>query len=111
VLADEGIASAIAALDESSAVPVRVAGTVGARLEPLVEEAAYVVVAQCVRGARGPVDVALSTGDGLLVLTIRGRVDPPARALEDRIAAASGTILAGEDETGFRIRIELPCGS
>jgi signal transduction histidine kinase len=115
VLADEGLAAAIDALAEDAAVPIRVERTTEERFPASVETAAYTVVAEPARTARGPIGVrAVRHGDLLVVEVETG--DPISDfdivSLEDRVGAIGGR-LALVHGTGSRatIRAELPCGS
>jgi signal transduction histidine kinase len=115
VLADEGLAAAVEALAEESAVPIRSGGLPDERFPPPVETAAYTVVAELARTAAGGLTVQAARDNGVLRLEV---VAPDAAsgldlvALEDRVGAIGGRLAALRDGDGrITIRAELPCES
>ena len=123
ILADRGLAAAIDALAQRSAIPVTVDAQPGRRPPPVVETAAYFVVAEALTnvakhapGAAARVDVQRD-GDRLVVEVADdgpGGADPAGsglRGLRHRVEALDGTLsvtsAAGE---GTTVRAELPCG-
>ncbi|MDQ4037809.1 MAG: hypothetical protein M3313_05540, partial [Actinomycetota bacterium] len=94
---------------EGATSPIRLLAAPDERLPPVVETAAYLVVAEAAKG--GAVTVNAERSGGVLVVDIdaTGR---PARLvdLEDRVGALDGTLTVQPDTDGVRIRAEIPCG-
>jgi signal transduction histidine kinase len=114
LLADEGLAAALAALTEETPVEIDLDGLPEARFDASVEAAAYFVVAETLRRARStPPRVAVSRTDDVVV--VEADADLPAAELvqlEDRVGAAGGTLETTQRADGtVRIRAELPCAS
>lgn len=131
VLADRGLAAAVEALGQRAAIPVAVDAQVTERLSPVVETAAYFVVAESLTNVAkhapaAAAQVTLAERDGTLIVEIAD--DGPGGAREsDRAAGAGATGLAGlrrrvealdgtlrvtsPDGVGTAVRAELPCGS
>ena len=118
VLADEGLAAAVEALAEEATVPIRITALPEGRLQPAVETAAYVVVAEVVRYSSGSmVTVGATRRDGQLVVEITRDGDAPQDLidLQDRVGALDGRLTeAGFDVVGkaatpdeLRRRVEL----
>jgi signal transduction histidine kinase len=114
LLADEGLAAALAALTEETPVEIELDGLPEARFDASVEAAAYFVVAETLRRARRtPPRVAVSRTDDVVVVEADADL-PPAELvqLEDRVGAAGGTLETTQRADGtVRIRAELPCAS
>ncbi|MBS1886714.1 MAG: histidine kinase [Actinobacteria bacterium] len=125
VLSDRGLAAAVEALGTRSPVPVAVDAQLGRRAAPVVESAAYFVVAESLTnvakhapGARAEVTireagdtldvVVADDGPGGADLTAGGGLD----GLRRRVAALDGAFeLASPAGEGTRIEVRLPCGS
>jgi signal transduction histidine kinase len=122
VLSDRGLVAAVTALGERSALDVEVEAQIARRLPPVVESAAYFVVAESLtnaaKHARGAsARVRLSDAGGRLVVSVAD--DGPGGAvptgggltgLRHRVEALDGLLdvrspLGG----GTTIRAELPC--
>jgi signal transduction histidine kinase len=123
ILADRGLAAAIEALGRRSAIPVTVDADPDERPLPVVETAAYFVVAEALTnvakhagGAAARVRVQRADGD--LVLEIAddgpGGADPGGgglTGLRARVEALDGTLtVTSPPGGGTTIRAELPCG-
>jgi signal transduction histidine kinase len=124
VLADRGLEAAVQALAKRAAIPVEVDATVPERPLPVIETAAYFVVAEALtnvakhaRGARARVTVARH-GERL-VATVSddgpGGADPAGgglTGLRHRVEALDGTLaVTSPPGGGTTIRAELPCAS
>ena len=123
VLADRGLVAAVEALGRRAQIPVTVNASIMRRPVPVVETAAYFVVAEALTnaakhagGAAATVELA-DQGDRLVV-EVRddgpGGADPAGTGLmglRQRVAALDGNLtvssLAGG---GTTVRAELPCG-
>ncbi len=125
VLADRGLAAAAEALGTRSPVPVTVDAHLGRRPPPVVESAAYFVVAESLTNvakhapeARATVAIRLD-GDDLEVSVADdgpGGADPAAGSgldgLRRRVAALDGKMeVVSPPGEGTRIEVRLPCGS
>ena len=116
VLVDEGLAPAIEDLAETADVPVRVGALPEQRLPPAVESAGYFVAAESVRRSSAPrasVE-AVVANDRLHVvvgLTDVADADGWLTALEDRVGASDGTLVAVPTLDGLRIEAVVPCVS
>ena len=123
ILADRGLAAAIEALGRRSAIPVTVDADPDERPLPVVETAAYFVVAESLTnvakhggGASARVRVAREADD--LVVEIAddgpGGADPDGgglTGLRHRVEALDGTLtVTSPPGGGTTIRAELPCG-
>jgi len=113
VLADDGLEAAVHALAEEAAVPLAVGDVPRERFEASRESAAYTVVAETVRAAKGPVAVSAGRSDGTLVLELRtpGVDDLDVVALEDRLGALDGRLAIDRGVGTTTVRAELPCES
>jgi signal transduction histidine kinase len=124
VLADRGLVAAVQALARRSAVPVEVDADIGERPLPVIETAAYFVVAEALtnvakhaRGATARVTLALDPER--LVVTVAddgaGGADPGGgglTGLRHRVEALDGTLaVTSPPGGGTTIRAELPCAS
>jgi signal transduction histidine kinase len=124
VLADRGLAAALATLADRSALPVTVAVDLDGRLPPAVESAAYFVAAEALANAakhsgadRIAIDVT-RRGDVLRVEIEddgRGGADPAGgglTGLRRRVEALDGTLAVTSPPGGPTVvRAELPCAS
>ncbi len=125
VLSDRGLAAAVAALGTRAPVPVTVDAMLGRRPPPVVESAAYFVVAESLTNvakhapeARAAVKIRLE-GDTLDVSIADdgpGGADLAAGSgldgLRRRVAALDGEMtLSSPPGEGTRIEVRLPCGS
>jgi signal transduction histidine kinase len=122
VLADRGLTAAVAALGRRSPMPVTVAARLDRRPAPVVEAAAYFVVAEALTnvakhtgGAAGRVTIA-QKAERLIVEVADegpGNADPDGRGLtglRHRVEALDGTLtVVSEPDRGTTIRAELPC--
>jgi len=113
ILADDGLEAAVHALAEEAAVPLAVGDVPRERFEASRESAAYTVVAETVRAAKGPVAVSAGRSDGTLVLELRtpGVDDLDVVALEDRLGALDGRLAIDRGAGTTTVRAELPCES
>jgi len=131
VLADRGLVAAVEALGQRAAIPVAVDAQVSRRLSPVVETAAYFVVAESLTNVAkhapsASARVTLADRDETLVVEIAD--DGPGGAAESdrstgtratglsglrrRVEALDGTLRVTSPEgVGTAIRAELPCGS
>lgn len=124
VLADRGLAAAADALGRRSASPVEVDAVLGERPAPVVESAAYFVIAESLTNASKhvpgvPVRVTLRETAGVLDVQIADEGPGGADAegsgltgLRHRVEALDGrlTVLSGPG-IGTTVRAELPCAS
>jgi signal transduction histidine kinase len=123
VLADRGLVAAVEALGQRAQIPVTVKASIMRRPLPVVETAAYFVVAEALtnaakhaRGAAATVELA-DHGD-VLVTEVRDEGPGGADAtgsglmgLRQRVAALDGTLeVASPPGGGTSVRAELPCG-
>jgi signal transduction histidine kinase len=124
VLTDRGLAAAVEALAVRTPVDVKVDVDVDERPPPVVETAAYFVVAEALtnaaKHARGAhVRVAVGRRAGTLVVAVTddgpGGANPAGSGLtglRHRVEALDGTLdVASRAGAGTTIRAELPCGS
>jgi signal transduction histidine kinase len=114
VLADEGLAAAVEALAEDATVPIRITALPDGRMEPVVETAAYFVVAEVVSHSASMVTVGATRRDGRLVVEIERDGDAPDDLvdIQDRVGALDGRLEVLHEPGGrVRIRAEVPCGS
>jgi signal transduction histidine kinase len=125
VLSDRGLAAAAEALGNRAPVPVTVDAALGRRPAPVVESAAYFVVAESLTNvakhapeASAEVTIRLE-GDTLDVIVADdgpGGADLSAgsglEGLRRRVAALDGEMeIASPAGEGTRIEVKLPCGS
>jgi signal transduction histidine kinase len=125
VLSDRGLAAAAEALGNRAPVPVTVDAALGRRPAPVVESAAYFVVAESLTNvakhapeASAEVTIRLD-GDTLDVIVADdgpGGADLAAgsglEGLRRRVAALDGEMeIASPAGEGTRIEVKLPCGS
>jgi len=124
VLADRGLEAAVQALAKRSPVPVEVEADIAARPLPVIETAAYFVVAEALtnvaKHARGATARATLRLDAeRLVVTVSddgpGGADPAGgglTGLRHRVEALDGTLdVTSPPGGGTTIRAELPCAS
>jgi len=113
VLAEAGIAPALATLADTAPLPVQVLRAVHDRYPAQIEAAAYFTVAEAVDGAArrgaGHATVSISQDGGRLVVTVEddGPGDAaPMVAAADRVGALGGSLSTGR----AGCRAEIPCG-
>ncbi|SFE31992.1 sensor histidine kinase [Blastococcus tunisiensis] len=126
VLADRGLAAALAAVAARSPVPVDLAVDLpGERLAPVTENTAYFVVSEALANAAKHSDATTCrvevtcTGDRLRVVVeddgVGGAVLAPGHGLAglaDRLQAVDGTLAVDSPRGGpTRMTAELPCAS
>jgi signal transduction histidine kinase len=123
VLSDRGLVAAVTALGDRSALDVTVDAQIARRLPPVVESAAYFVVAEALtnaaKHARGAsARVRLSDAGGRLIVSVAD--DGPGGAvatggsgitgLRHRVEALDGTLeVRSPAGGGTTVRAELPC--
>ena len=124
VLADHGLAAAVADAADRTAVPVDVSFRLPVRLPRSVEAAAYFVVREALanvdrHSGAGRAEVTGGHRDGLLFLEVRddGRGGADATAgsgltgLADRVSVLDGRLSLSSPPGGpTLLRVELPCG-
>jgi signal transduction histidine kinase len=123
VLADRGLEAAVEALGRRSPIPVTVKASILRRPLPVVETAAYFVVAEALTNAvkhagGAPATVEIADRDGRLVVEVRDEGPGGADAtgtglmgLRHRVAALDGTLsVTSPPGGGTIVRAELPCG-
>jgi signal transduction histidine kinase len=115
VLADEGLASAVDALEEAGPHPITIHALPHDRLAPDAEAAAYFLLLGVLRTSDSAgVWIRGERDDHLLRLQIgydgtalpEGIID-----LEDRVGALDGTLTVHADAGHVDLRAEIPCGS
>jgi len=125
VLADEGLAAAVEALAETSAIPITIGHLPQRRFPAPVEAAGYFLVAEASGliaarpGAEGVTVEAEHEGDRLVIQISSDAAAQPGQDLEtalldvtDRVGALGGQLRAGQAPDGaITIRAEVPCGS
>jgi signal transduction histidine kinase len=123
VLADRGLAAAVEALGRRSALPVTVDVELEQRPLPVVETAAYFVVAETLtnaaKHARGAsATVTIRERGSRLVVEVSddgpGGADPDGgglTGLRHRVEALDGTLGITSTNRGTTVIAELPCGS
>jgi signal transduction histidine kinase len=122
VLADRGLPAAVSALGERSALPVTVNARLQRRLSPVVESAAYFVVAEALtnaaKHARGAsAKVSLFEETGRLIVEVDdegpGGADPAGSGLaglRNRVEALDGIlVVVSNPGEGTTVHAELPC--
>jgi signal transduction histidine kinase len=112
ILAEAGLAPALATLADEAPLPVEIRGVVEGRLMAPVETAAYLVVAEALEDAagRGAGYAAVSAvqEDGRLVVTVEDDGSERTSSMvqvADRVGAVGGSLIV-EPRT---IRAEIPC--
>lgn len=124
VLSDRGLGAAVEALGKRSPLEVTVEAQIAARPAPVVESAAYFVIAESLTNAAkhspgAAVHVTLETTGQRLRLVVAddgvGGADPHGSGLvglAQRVGALDGTLTVVSPEGhGTTITAELPCGS
>jgi signal transduction histidine kinase len=125
LLHEEGLDAALEALARRAPLPVGIEGSVGCRLPPAIELAAYFVATEAltntVKHARASrADVCAILNDGKLTVTVSDDGVGGARpaqagglaGLSDRVEALDGTLRVDSDPVGGTTVIaELPCES
>ncbi len=122
VLADRGLSAAVDALGKRSALPVTLEARLGRRLSPVVESAAYFVVAESLTNAakygRGaPARVTLMEEHGRLIVEVDddgpGGANPNGSGLtglRNRVEALDGILVVRSSVgEGTTVHAELPC--
>jgi len=122
VLADRGLPAAVVSLGERSALPVTVSARLNRRLSPVVESAAYFVVAESLTNAAkygngAAAKVSLFEESGRLVVEIDdegpGGADPQGSGLSglrNRVEALDGIlVVVSNPGEGTTVHAELPC--
>jgi signal transduction histidine kinase len=122
VLADRGLTAAVDSLGRRSAIPVTLTAKIARRPPPVVETAAYFVVAEALTNVakhapHASAHVALSEEPGTLVVEISDDGPGGARTdggglsgLRQRVQALDGTLgVVSNAGEGTVIRAELPC--
>jgi signal transduction histidine kinase len=113
VLADGGLGAAVGALAEDASVPIHIEGLPMERYAPLVESAAYLVVAETAAAAAGPLTVRAACHDATLALEVEA-LDVgewlDCAELEDRVGAADGRLALRRSSGRVDILAEFPCG-
>ena len=123
VLADRGLPAAVESLGERSALPVKVDARINRRLSPVVESAAYFVVAESLTNA-----AKYARGAAAKVTTVRGERAPggrgrrqrpgrreprratACRACKNRVEALDGIlVVVSNPGEGTTVHAELPC--
>jgi signal transduction histidine kinase len=123
VLADRGLVAAIEGLGQRSAIPVDVDAVVDERPPPVVETAAYFVVAEALtnaakHGGGAPARVWARVNGGTLAIEVAdtgaGGADPDGgglTGLRHRVEALDGRLrVVSPAGGGTIVRAELPCG-
>jgi signal transduction histidine kinase len=123
VLADRGLSAAVDSLGQRAPLPVTVTTELRERPLPVVETAAYFVVAESLTnvakhapGASATVSLAQRNGRLLVEIADDGPGGADASGtgltgLRHRAEALDGTLAVATGPTGTTIRVELPCGS
>jgi signal transduction histidine kinase len=124
VLADRGLAAAVRSLADRSPLRVDVAAHLDERLPPVVETAAYFVVAEALTNAAkhapgAEARVVVEERDGALAVTVSdtgpGGADPAGSGLtglRQRAEALDGALwIVSAPGTGTTVEAVIPCGS
>jgi signal transduction histidine kinase len=123
VLADRGLAAAIDALGRRSPMPVVVEVYLDRRLTPVVETAAYFVVAESLtnvakHAAGAPARVSVRQVDNRLAIDVADDGPGGANAagsgltgLRHRVEALDGSLTVASTGEGTTVHAELPCES
>jgi signal transduction histidine kinase len=109
VLTDDGLGAALEALAEGADSVLDVVAVPDACAPAPIEQAAYLLVAEALRG--GPVRATARHAGGLYVVDLDASRCPERLVdLEDRVGALDGrlTVVPGDDGT-CHIRAEIPC--
>ena len=122
VLADRGLPAAVVSLGERSALPVKVSADIKRRLSPVVESAAYFVVAESLTNAAkyangAAARVSLFEEGGRLIVEIDddgpGGANPRGNGLSglrSRVEALDGILVVRSNPgEGTTVHAELPC--
>ena len=114
VLTDEGLAAAVEALQETSAIAIDLDELPEGRMDPRVEAAAYFIVAEtAMRATAGRIKVMIRRLADRLVVEVQKDGPPPDTIvdLEDRVGAMDGSVAVEADGGLITIRAEIPCAS
>ena len=113
ILAEAGLAPAVATLTETAALPVEILDLVEGRFAPAVETAAYLLVAEGVddaahRGASHLTVDIVQNGEWLMVTIEDDGINRTSELVQlaDRVGALDGRLMVEPT----RLRAELPCG-
>ncbi len=113
ILAEAGLAPAVATLTETAALPVEILDLVEGRFAPAVETAAYLLVAEGVddaahRGASHLTVDIVQNGEWLMVTIEDDGINRTSELVQlaDRVGALDGRLMVQPT----RLRAELPCG-
>jgi signal transduction histidine kinase len=112
VLADEGLAAALEALEEESPIPIEITALTDERFDAAVEAAAYFVVTEAVRrSAASALKIRAAWRNGRLVVEVEGDCAPDEILdLDDRVGALDGRVEITRWPGGrVTIRAEIPC--
>jgi signal transduction histidine kinase len=125
LLREDGLDAALEALARRAPLPVTIAGTIGARLAPQLELAAYFVAAEALtntikHAGATSLEISVRCEQGMLRLRVSddglggAEVAPGGglAGLRDRVEALDGTlVVVGSPVEGTTVVAELPCGS
>jgi signal transduction histidine kinase len=114
VLADEGLAAALEALEEESPIPIEIVALPDRRFDAPVEAAGYFAVAEALRlGAPSLLKVSVTRDDGVLVIEVEtGGASDGFPELTDRVGALDGIVEVTRESSGrATIRARIPCES
>ena len=113
ILDDEGLAAAVEALAEDSAVSVTIRELVDDRCPSTSEIAAYELVLGAVRAATGPVEIGIRRDPTHLVvdMALPSIPDEVAEDVTDRVGAVDGTVSLTRSRQGVTLEARIPCGS
>jgi signal transduction histidine kinase len=113
ILAEAGLAPAVATLAETAALPVEILDIAEGRFAPAIETAAYLLVAEGVddaaqRGASHLTVDIVQNGEWLMVTIEDDGIDRSSELVQlaDRVGALDGRLMVEQT----RLRAELPCG-
>ena len=114
-LAEEGLASAVAALREQSGVAIRLhMPSPEDRFDARIEHTAYVIIREMVRDdcrSGASIDMARDGSRFVVEIVRDGAMPAELVLLEDRVGAVGGQLHLEEPAQGVtRLRAELPCG-
>jgi len=113
ILDDEGLAAAIEALAEGSAVPVAIRQLDDARCPSSIEIAAYQLVVAAVGSATGTVEVWVrrDTEHLQVEVALTAIEDDVVQDIADRVGAVDGNTMVTRDAGRTTIVADLPCAS
>ncbi len=114
VLVDEGLAEALVAMREEAPIVLELGTLPNGRFPPGIEAAAYAIVVELVAASRERVRVSAERRNGSLVVLVEPDCDSlDLTHVEDRVAAASGSVVSigRPGDARSSVRVELPCES